>query len=125
MKQFRNTMLGLGIVFPLFLLVAYLVWIKIDSSNDVIVLGTISSLCFIGILAAVTLGRNLRDKQLIWGGIFGYVILVVMVTLFVRKATAPIDWRKPVGVPAYNREMNPRANQGTVKTSVPVSEKTH
>jgi len=102
MKQFRNIMLGLGLVYPWFSLVAYLVWIKIDASNDVIVLMTICTLSLAGVLLAVALGRRLNDRQLLWGGISGYAVVAVMVVLFVSKATAPVVWRKPAGIPAFN-----------------------
>jgi hypothetical protein len=89
---FRNTILGLGVVLPFSIAGAYL--IRIVPGNDAVVIGVALLNCLLSVLAAIALGRHLNEKLLILAGLAGYIVLFVMVTLFVRKATAPIEWRK-------------------------------
>lgn len=91
-KDSRNVLLGIGIVLPPALVAAYLV--RVDPTSEVITIGTLIVICLIGVFAAIHIGRTLKEKYLVVGGLVGYVVLMIMVALFMQTALAPVDWRK-------------------------------
>lgn len=104
MKDIRNIMLGLGFIYPLTLLAAYLIliWEKNNPPSDTIMLCIVFLLCIIGMLLAISLSRNLPEKYLIFGGVSGYIIFITIAAIYAYKATRPIDWRKSLNIPAQS-----------------------
>lgn len=100
MKEFTNILLGWGIISPFSVAAAYL--IRVAPSNDYIVIGILLMNCFVSALLAIALARHLKSRPLVWGGSIGYLILIAMVAIFVRKATTPIEWREPKDTPVQH-----------------------
>lgn len=101
MQEFRNIVLGLGIVLPFALSISYFVVRQAGRSNELVAYVLIFGLALIAFLLVITLGRSLKERYLIRGGIADYIIVIISVAFISYKASAPIEMEKPPGLPPY------------------------
>lgn len=93
LEPMKRCLLALGVVFLPLSFVAYLFR---PGESDAVLYSTLFAEILIGMFLMLYLARRLPYRVLRIAGSIGFLATLIVVTLFVQKATAPVDWRMDI-----------------------------